>query len=400
MRPFGELISFEEAQEIINKHTAQIERTESVLIDDALGRVSAETIDAVLDTPSFDRAGVDGYALKAGDTFGATPNTPKHLRQIDSIYAGTLPKGGLSTGECIQISTGAMMPAGADSVVMVEDTGRNGIDVSIFRSIAPQSSIGFKGEDIRKGERIVEAGQLLNPGKIGVLASQGLTRVRVFEKPVVAVMPTGKEVIEIGEKLKPGQLYDINSHTLAAVVRENGGIPLFMKVTGDTIEAIKSSLKSALSADIIITSGGSSMGEKDLIIDVLEEWGEVFFHGIKVKPGKPTTFAVVNNKPVMGMPGYPTSCLINAHLLLGPVLRKMGHLPQRHNLSEKATLGERVTGSNDRMRIQTVKITDGIAHPIIKESGAITGTAYADGYIIIPEGEVLEKGSEATVSFF
>ncbi|MEI9479373.1 MAG: molybdopterin molybdotransferase MoeA, partial [Deltaproteobacteria bacterium] len=270
----------------------------------------------------------------------------------------------------------------------------------IFRSIAPQSSIGFKGEDIRKGERIVEAGQLLNPGKIGVLASQGLTRVRVFEKPVVAVMPTGKEVIEIGEKLKPGQLYDINSHTLAAVVRENGGIPLFMKVTGDTIEAIKSSLKSALSADIIITSGGSSMGEKDLIIDVLEEWGEVFFHGIKVKPGKPTTFAVVNNKPVMGMPGYPTSCLINAHLLLGPVLRKMGHLPQRHNLSEKATLGERVTGSNDRMRIQTVKITDGIAHPIIKESGAITGTAYADGYIIIPEGEVLEKGSEATVSFF
>jgi molybdopterin molybdotransferase len=241
---------------------------------------------------------------------------------------------------------------------------------------------------------------LLNPGKIGVLASQGLCRVLVFEKPIVAIMPTGEEVVEIGGRLKTGQLYDINSHTLAAVVRENGGIPKACNITGDTIEAIKSSIEAALEADMLVTSGGSSMGEKDLIINVLEEWGEVFFHGIKVKPGKPTTFAVVKNKPVLGMPGYPTSCLINAYLLLGPAIRKMGHMPHKHNLNARATLGERVVCSRDRMRFQTVKMENGMAYPIIKESGAITGTAYADGYVVVPEGKSMEKGSEVTVTFF
>jgi molybdenum cofactor synthesis domain-containing protein len=394
------LISLEEARQIIDRHVAGIERTESIHIDEALGRISAENITANSDTPSFNRAGVDGYAVKAGDTFGATPNTPTRLRLIDCVYAGTIPKGELSTGECIQICTGAPMPVGADAVVMVEDTMRSGADISIFRSLSPQSSIGFKGEDIKKGEGIIEAGQLLNPGKIGVLASQGLRRVLVYEKPMVAVMPTGKEIIEIGERLKPGQLYDINSHTLSAVVKENGGIPLAMKVTGDSLEAIRSSLKSALAADIIVISGGSSMGEKDLIINVLEECGEVFFHGIKVKPGKPTAFAVVKNKPVLGMPGYPTSCLLNAYLLLGPAVRKMGHMPQKHNLNMRVPLGERVAGGRDRIRFQTVRVADGIAYPIIKESGAITGTAYADGYFSVPVDAIMEKGSEVTVTFF
>ena len=400
MKPFGELISIEEAREIIDRHIAPLERTENMPIDEALGRISAENVTASFDTPSFDRAGVDGYAVKAADTFGATPNSPKCLKLIGCVHAGTTPKAEVATGECVQISTGAPMPAGANSVIMVENTARSGADICIFRSQSPQDNVGLKGEDIRKGERILEAGQMLNAGKIGVLASQGLCQVLVYAKPIVAVMPTGKEVVEIGGRLKPSQLYDINSHTLAAVVKENGGIPLTLKVTGDTIEAIKSSIKSALEADIIVTSGGSSMGEKDLIINVLEEWGKVFFHGIKVKPGKPTTFAVVKNKPVLGMPGYPTSCLLNAYLLLGPAIRKMGRMPHKNNLNTGATLGERVVGSLDRMRFQTVKITDGTAFPIIKESGAITGMAYADGYIVLPAGNVLEKGSEVTVTLF
>jgi molybdenum cofactor synthesis domain-containing protein len=292
------------------------------------------------------------------------------------------------------------MPVGANGVVMVEDTIRNGTVITIAKSISPQSGIGFKGEDIKKGERIIETGQLLNPGKIGVLASQGLSRVRVYEKPIVAVLPTGKEVVAIGERLKLGQLYDINSHTLSAVVKENGGLPLAMKITNDSIEGIKSSIKSALTADIIVTSGGSSMGEKDLIINVLEEWGEVLFHGIKIKPGKPTTFAVVKNKPVLGMPGYPTSCLINAYLLLGPVIRKMGHMPQKPNSNIQAKLGERITGGKDRMRFQTVRFIDGRAYPINKESGAITGTAYADGYVIVPVDAAIEKETEVSVTLF
>ncbi len=172
------------------------------------------------------------------------------------------------------------------------------------------------------------------------------------------------------------------------------------KVTGDTLESIKSSIKGALSADMIVTSGGSSMGEKDLIINVLEEWGQVFFHGVKIKPGKPTTFAVVKNKAVLGLPGYPTSCLLNAYLLLAPAIRKMGRLPLKSALTARAVLAERVAAGPDRVRFQTVRLESGKADPVFKESGAITGMAYADGYIVIQEGCVLEKGAEVEVFLF
>ncbi|RJO61682.1 MAG: molybdenum cofactor biosynthesis protein [Dehalococcoidia bacterium] len=400
MKPFGTLIPFESARDIINRHALPVERTEYVPIDAALGRVSAEDIVALHNTPPFNRAGVDGYAVKASDTSGATRGRPKLLASTDCLYAGSTPSKKLLPGECIGICTGAMMPPGADAVVMVEDTRIESQQVAIYKSLAPQDNVGLKGEDIRKGERVIERDKMLDAGKIGVLASQGLTRVLVYEKPKVAIMPTGEEIVEIGKRLKPGQLYDINSHTLAAVVRENGGEPMMYHVTGDSLEDIRTSLQAALSADMVVTSGGSSMGEKDLIINVLEEWGEVLFHGIKVKPGKPTTFAIVNGKPVLGMPGYPTSCLLNAHLLLGPAVRRMGHLPARRNLSMRAELGDRVVGSSERQRFQTVIINGKIAYPIFKESGAITGTAQADGFIVVPENTVIEKGTEVTVTFF
>ena len=400
MKPFGTLIPFETARDIIIKHVLPVERTEYVPIDAALGRVSAGDVVALHNTPPFNRAGVDGFAVKARETFGATPNSPRLLTLVDCLYAGLTPGKKLMTGKCIRICTGAKMPPGADAVVMVEDTGIDGQSVAIYKSQALQDNVGIKGEDIRKGELVIERDKMLDAGKIGVLASQGLTRVLVYEKPKVTIMPTGEEIVEIGKRLKPGQLYDISSHTLAAVVRGNGGEPIMFHVTGDSLEDIKTSLQAALSADMVVTSGGSSMGEKDLIINVLEEWGEVLFHGIKIKPGKPTTFAMVNGKPVLGMPGYPTSCLLNAHLLLGPAVRKMGHLPARHNLYIQAELGGRVVGSSDRQRFQTVRLEGKIAHPIFKESGAITGTARADGFIVVPESTAIEKGAQVTVTFF
>lgn len=400
MKPFGTLIPFEAARDIVNKHVLPVERTEYVPIDAALGRVCAEEIIALHNTPPFNRAGVDGYAVKASDTSGATRSSPQLLALTDCLYAGSTPNKRLMPGECISICTGAKMPPGADAVVMVEDTGIDGQSVAIYKSLAPKNNVGLKGEDIGKGERVIEREKMLDAGKIGVLASQGLTRVLVYEKPRVAIMPTGEEIAEIGKRLKPGQLYDINSHTLAAVVRENGGEPIMFHVTGDSLEDIRTSLQAALSADMVVTSGGSSMGEKDLIINVLEEWGEVFFHGIKIKPGKPTTFAVVSGKPVLGMPGYPTSCLLNAHLLLGPAVRKMGHLPAKRNLSMQAELGDRVVGSSERQRFQTVRVDGEKAYPIFKESGAITGTARADGFIVVPENTAIEKGTGVTVTFF
>jgi molybdopterin molybdotransferase len=400
MKPFGNLILFETAQNIISRHILPVDRTEYVPIDASLGRVSAEDIVALHNTPPFDRAGVDGYAVKAADTSGATVSNPKKLALRDCLYAGSAPNRTLLASECFSICTGTEMPPGADAVVMVEDTRIDGNLVTIFRAQAPQDNIGIKGEDIRKGELVIEQGKMLDAGKIGVLASQGLTRVLVYEKPRVAIMPTGEEIVEIGKQLKLGQLYDINSHTLAAVVSGSGGEPVSLPITGDSLEGIRSSLRAALQADMVVTSGGSSMGEKDLIINVLEECGEVLFHGIKIKPGKPTTFAVVSGKPVLGMPGYPTSCLINAHLLLGPAVRQMGRLPPRRDLTARATLGERVTAGSGRQRFQTVRLDGKTAYPIFKESGAITGTAKADGYVIIPEDTSFEKGTEVTVFFF
>jgi molybdopterin molybdotransferase len=400
MKPFEDLIPFAEACRLIDAHVGPIEKKEKIPIDEALGRISAENIIAGFDTPSFDRAAVDGYAVRAADTYGATPGTPRRLRLADCLYAGSMPKTKLAAGECIQISTGAVMPEGADAVLMVEDSTRSDRDVTIFRSVSPQNHIGFRGEDIRKGEKIITAGQQLNPGKIGMLASQGLVQVLVYRQPVVAVMPTGKEVVDVGSRLKPSQLYDINSHTIAAVVRENGGLPVTLKITGDSLDAIKSSLKSALASDMVVTSGGSSMGEKDLIINVLEEWGKVYFHGVKVKPGKPATFAVVQDKPVLGMPGFPTSCLLDAYLLLAPAVRKMGRVPGRASVEIQATLAERVAGAPDRVRFQTVKLSEGKALPVIKESGAITAMAYADGYIVVPQGGAVEAGAGVTVTLF
>lgn len=402
MKPFGELVPFETAQEVIEQHILPVERTQSLRIDDALGRILAEDIIARHNTPPFDRAGVDGYAVKSKDTTGASKQNPKRFKLVDTLYAGSAPTRKLSTGECIQIATGAKMPAGADAVVMVEDTNRNGDEVSTFKTIPSLDNVGLKGEDIRKGQVVLTQGRCLDAGKVGVLASQGLRRVTVYDKPVVAIIPTGEEIVEIGRRLQPGQIYDINSHTLSVVVRENGGLPITLPITGDNIEAIKVNLAKALDeADMVVTSGGSSMGEKDLIIDILEEWGKVLFHGIKIKPGKPTTFAVVRGKPVLGMPGYPTSCLINAYLLLGPAVRKMARLPLRRGFSVQARMGVRVAGGGGRRRFQPVRLEGETAYPILKESGAITGTAQADGYIIIPEDKgYLEKDSQVKVTLF
>jgi molybdopterin molybdotransferase len=169
----------------------------------------------------------------------------------------------------------------------------------------------------------------LDAAKIGVLASQGLSSVKVYEKPKIAVLPTGEEVIAAGKKLKPGQLYDINSHTIAALVSASGGTPVKINIAGDKKEELRAAIKEGLKSDIIVLSGGSSVGERDLLVDVIDMWGEILFHGVQVKPGKPTIFAMIEGKPLMGMPGYPTSCLINSYLFLIPAIRKMARLPSR-----------------------------------------------------------------------
>ncbi|MFC2005751.1 gephyrin-like molybdotransferase Glp [Chloroflexota bacterium] len=401
MKPFGALLPFEEAKRIVEANIKPITRVETISIDDAAARVLAEDVVATLSIPPFDRAAMDGYAVKAKDTFNSGQFNPKVLNLIGELHAGETPQKRVNGGQCIQIATGAVMPKGADAVVMVEDTEAEGDRVKVFKSAYPKANVAKKGEDIREGEPVLRHGFVLDAGKIGVLASQGINQIRVYEKPKVAVLPSGEEVVEIGKRLRQGQVYDINSHTVSSVVKENGGIPLRFGVAGDNSEEIRATIAEALKSDLVVISGGSSVGERDLLVDVLQDWGEVLFHGIQVKPGKPTIFAMIQGKPLLGMPGYPTSCLINAYLFLLPAVRKMAHLPPRRGETVEARLSRRIPGSVGRRQFLTVKIDGGDAVPVFKESGAITSIAEADGYIEIAENiDLLEKGEPVTVTLF
>jgi molybdenum cofactor synthesis domain-containing protein len=401
MRPFGALISYQEAKDVIDRHTSAITRTEGVAIDDAVNRVLAEDVVAKMNVPPFTRSAMDGYAVKAKDTFDAGQFKPQVFKVIGELHAGENPSKKIKSGECIQISTGAVMPEGADSVIMVEDTEREGNEVKVFKSITPGTNIGKMGGDIKEGAVILKAGIMLDAGKVGVIASQGLSKIKVYEKPRIAIIPTGEEVVQGGKKLQPGQLYDINSHTISALVNASGGVPVRIDIAGDKAEELRAAVKEALKSDIVVLSGGSSVGERDLLVDVIDMWGEILFHGVQVKPGKPTIFAMIEGKPLMGMPGYPTSCLINSYLFLVPAIRKLAHLAPRSGDTVKAKLSRRVPGSTGRRQFLTVKLVGDEAVSVFKESGAITSIAEADGYIEIPENiDMLEKGQIVTVTLF
>jgi len=401
VKPFGKLISLDDALSIIGDAVKPVAEAETVNLDKCPGRVLAVDIIARLNTPPFTRAAMDGYAVIACDTFGSSRRQPMILEVAGVSYAGTPSGEEIKSGQCIRIATGARMPEGADAVVMVEDTEAQNGDVKIFKAAYPKANTASEGEDITKGELVLKKNSLLKPAGIGVLASQGMVSTEVYRKPTVSIMPTGHEVGAVGEKLGSEQVYDINSHTVSAIVGSSGCMPHKLPITGDDPQELNNSLTRALESDAVVISGGSSVGERDLLYSILKERGKVLFHGIQVKPGKPTLFGVVEGKPVFGMPGYPTSCLINAYILLKPALLKLANLPPEQKLTAEAELSDNVSGSIGRRQFLPVKLEGNIATPTFKESGAITTTAQADGYIIVMENiDILEKGGKVTVTLF
>lgn len=403
MKPFKALISFEEARRIINENIKPVRKTENIGINSASGRVVAQDIFAQFDIPLFNRAAMDGYAVRAKDTFGATQFKPKFLKVISSISAGEITDKKLCKRGCIEIATGAKIPAGCDAVVIAENTESHQNKIKIFKPVYPKENISFQSEDIRKGTLIVRKNTFLAPSKIGAIASQGNERINVYSKPKIAVIPTGKEVCAVGKKLTRGQVYDINTYTVSAVIEDNGATAVKFDIVPDNYDDIVSAVKSAKNFDMLIFSGGSSVGARDMLADVVQELGEIKFHGVQIKPGKPTLFGSVTNKkiPVFGMPGYPTSCLLNTYLFIVLAVRKLAYMPEKEQKTVKARLGTRVHGSMGRRFFLTVKLEKGTAVPVFKESGAITSMSEADGYIEIPENvDVLEKGTEIEVILF
>ncbi len=402
MRPIKDTVPLDEAVRIIDERTAPIERTERIALDDANGRVVSSDIVARADVPPFSRAAMDGYAVIAADTFGAGQYDPKILACVEKVFTGQVPHNAVTTGTCIEIATGAPMPEGADAVVMVEETERaDGGRVRVFSPVYPRQNVGRQGADIQAGQTILRRGDLLNPSRIGAVAAVGLNDIDVFAKPRVAVMSTGNEIVEPGQPLAPGQIYDINRFTLTTILTEHGAVPVPHAVTADTLDDLSLAMDDCLEADIVIFSGGSSVGERDLILDVIDRKGEVLIHGIAVKPGKPTLFGVIDGTPVFGMPGYPTSCLSNAYMLLVPVVRKMARLPMATLRSIRLPLGQRIVSTTGRHQFYTVRIADGIAMPAFKASGDITSMSQADGYIeISAQTEIVDKGELVDVKLF
>jgi molybdopterin molybdotransferase len=403
MRPIRDTVPFDEALDVMLGAVVPVERTESVSLDEADGRVAAQDVVATTDVPPFDRAAMDGYAVRAEDTFGASREAPRTLRLLEKVLTGGLPSRRVGSGDCIEIATGAPMPAGADAVVMVEETepGEAPDEVRIFTPVYPGQHVARRGADLKAGRVVVRAGERLNPSRVGALAATGCASVAVFARPRVAIFSTGNELVPPGTPLAPGQIYDINRFTLAAIVRRHGGVPVPYPPVEDTLAALGAALDRCAGDDLVVFSGGSSVGEHDLILDVLEARGDVCFHGIAVKPGKPTLFGRVGGVPVLGMPGYPTSCLSNAYLLLVPVLRRLAHLPPYVPRTVRLPLAQRIVSTTGRHQFYTVRIVDGRAVPAFKQSGDITSMSAADGYIEIPaQTDLVEKGELVDVKLF
>ena len=402
MRPFQKTITLDEALAIIDAAIVPIARTERVPLDQAHGRVLAVPLTAAADVPPFSRAAMDGYAVRAADTTGASRERPRTLRCIEQVFTGQVAARTVQAGECSEVATGAPMPDGSDAVIMVEETDADAAGaIRLFAAVQPHQNVGRQGADIRTGQVVLDPGTLLNPSRVGTLAALGRTHVEVFQKPRVAILSTGNEIVQPGEPLTAGHIYDINRFTLSAVVSEHGGVPVPHRTAADTLEDLARAVDACLEQDLLVFSGGSSVGERDLVLDAVAARGEVLFHGIAVKPGKPTAFGRIDGKLFFGMPGYPTSCLSNAYIMLAPTLRRVARLPVQATRSVTLPLGARVASVAGRHQFYSVRVVDGVALPAFKASGDITSMSQADGYIEIPAGvEVIEAGESVVVTLF
>ena len=403
MRPFRETIPIDEALRIVEDAARPLDRTARVGLTEANGRVLAAGIVADRDVPPFDRAAMDGYAVVAADTSGASRETPARVHCLATVHTGEVATRAVRGGECIQIATGAPLPDGADAVVMVEQTDRRGDTIDVFTPVQPRQHIGRRGADIAAGQTVLRPGDVLTPSRVGSIAALGIPEVEVYDRPRVGIVSTGDEIVEPGQPLAPGRIYDINRFTLGAVVAEHGGIAAAHPITGDTIAALGAAVDAVIArgTDVLVFSGGSSVGERDLTRDVLRQKGELAFHGIAVKPGKPTAFGHIGSTPVLGMPGYPTSCLSNAYLLLVPLLRRMAHLPPHRTRTVTVPAAHRFASVGGRHQFYSVRVVDGTAVGAFKASGDITSMSQADGYIEIPMGiDAVEEGERVDVTLF
>ncbi len=404
-------MTFDEAKKAIEHQFKPVflGEEEAVLLE-AYNRVLNEDVVSGLDIPPFNRSTVDGYAVKAEDTFGAEENEPATLRVSGAVNVGEQPQVKLAKGEAVEIVTGAPIPEGADAVVMVEDTEREDSELHVFGAVTSNENVMKKGSDIKNGAVILKKGQVLGSSEIGVIAALGLTKAKVLKIPIVAVLSTGGEVTEPGKELPPGKIYDINAYSISTAVIESGGKPVYFGVVPDDKAALSKAMQTAIaSADMVITSGGVSVGPRDYTPQIVDSLGKpgIVVYGVAVKPGKPMTVGFVGEKPVFALPGNPTSALLIFYLFARPLIQRLAGRPVSGMRMVRAFAGSRMFSAKGRrtfvmVRLEFDKQCRLIAEPVeTGASGAITTLAKADGFVEVAENEqFVDVDEEVAVMLF
>ena len=383
---------------------------ESVSLMDSVGRILAEDIQSDIDLPDFPRSIMDGFAVRGASTFGASEGNPAYLVIKGTVAMGDKPNISVGPGEAVRISTGGMLPADTDSVVMIEHTEKiDDTTIEVYRSVAPGQNLIEVGEDIKKGEMILESGRKIRSQESGMLAALGIERVLVYKKPLIGIISTGDEVVGVEQSPGLGQIRDVNTYTLSGMIREIGATAIPFGIVCDDFEALLSKCTEAMAqCDMVLVSGGSSVGARDFTIDVIDalEESEILFHGISISPGKPTILANVRNKAFWGLPGHVVSAMVVFSRLVKPFIKEIGGQAYSHRKKFRpiATLTRNLASAQGRVDYIRVRLRheNGIlrAEPILGKSGLISTMAKADGLIEIDMNtEGLDEGSLVEVIF-
>jgi len=362
--------------------------TESVPVAEADGRTVADPVDATRAVPGFDRAAMDGYAVRATDTHDAGGRSPVALDETD---------GDVRPGAARYVHTGSPMPDGADAVVKVEETDTRGDRVEVVAAVPPGENVAPAGEDVRAGDRLFDAGRRLRPSDLGLLKASGHRSVPAYERPTVSVIPTGEELVAFDPGY--GETTETNGLTVSRLVDRWGGEATYRDIVGDDEAALREAVSRDTDHDIVVTTGGSSVGERDLIADVVADLGEVLGHGVALKPGHPVGYGVVDDTPVLTLPGYPVSCLVTAVQLLRPALAKAGGFEPEPVPAFEATLDRKIASEVGVRSFVRVRETDeGTVEPVRGGAGVLSSVAAADGWVVVPESlEGVAAGESVTV---